>query len=114
MSDPQAHPAFRTLSVRELADRVADGTAPRTIDVREPYEWSIAHLDGAELRPLSEIRRWWRELDPAEEIVFYCHHGVRSANVCRVLAAEGFSKLSSLDGGINAWAAEIDPAMARY
>ena len=114
MSDPQAHPTFRALSVRELADRIAQGKVTRTIDVREPYEWSIAHLDGAELKPLSEIRSWWRELDPSEEIVFYCHHGVRSANVCRALAAEGFTNLYSLEGGINAWAGEIDPTMARY
>lgn len=102
------------MAPRELARRVAAGTAPRIIDVREPHEWAIAHLAGAELKPLSDIQRWWRELDPGEEIVFHCHRGVRSANVCRVLASEGFTRLHNLTGGIDAWAGEVDPAMARY
>ncbi len=114
MSEKQAASPFQILTVHELSNRRARGTAPRIIDVREPYEWSIARLADTELKPLSEISRWWRELDPAEEIVFYCHHGVRSANVCRALAAEGFSRLYSLEGGIDTWAAEIDPGMARY
>jgi len=114
MQVPASAPAYRRITVRELAGRVATGTAPRIIDVREPYEWAIARLPGAELKPLSDIRRWHADINPAEEIVFHCHHGVRSATVCRVLAAEGFARLCTLTGGIDAWAVEIEPRMARY
>ena len=105
---------YASVSPESLAERLADGTAPRIVDVREGYEVRIAKLDAAEHKPLSEIQEWWTELDPEEEIVFYCHHGVRSAQVCAALAAEGFSNLINLTGGIDAWAARVDPEMARY
>lgn len=99
---------------RELAARIAAGSAPRIIDVREPYEWQIAHLAAAELKPLSEIHHWWQELDPAQELIFHCHHGQRSMAVCQALAAEGFSNLYNLTGGIHAWALEVDASLPRY
>jgi len=93
---------------------MAAGAAPRVIDVRERHEWDIARIEGAELLPLSEIGSWWRTLDPDEAIVFVCHHGRRSSSVCLALAAEGYTALHDLVGGIEAWRLEVDPSMQAY
>jgi rhodanese-related sulfurtransferase len=113
--DPRQVPsAVHEIDPPTLAARIKAGTAPRIIDVREPYEWQIAHLATAELKPLSEIRQWWRELDPREELVFHCHHGQRSLAVCQALAAEGFTQVVNLSGGIHAWSLEVDPSLPQY
>lgn len=114
MPEPSASPCFRSITARELAARLEAGAAPRIIDIREPHERALARLPGAESLPLSEIRDWWTALDPSEELVFHCHHGMRSAALCRVLAAQGFSRLYNLAGGIDAWSTEVDPALPRY
>ena len=97
-----------------LAERLASGRPPRILDVRERYEWDIAHIEGAELMPLSEIADWWRPLDRGEELVVHCHHGMRSLAVCRALAAEGFQRMVNLSGGIEAWRLEVDRDMPGY
>jgi rhodanese-related sulfurtransferase len=102
------------LTVEDLAVQIAAGTQPRIIDIREPYEWRICHLVGAEHLPLSDIQTWWPGLDRDESIVFYCHHGRRSAAVCSALAAEGFRHLYNLEGGIDAWSSVVDPGLPRY
>lgn len=102
------------ISPTELARLLREGRAPRVIDVREPHEWAIARIEGTELRPLSAIQTWWRELDPDEPVVFVCHHGRRSAAVCRALAAEGFTAVHDLVGGVEAWRLDVDPAMPAY
>lgn len=102
------------VTARELAERRARGQSPRLIDIREPFECALATLAGAEHLPLSDVRRWWRGLEPTEEIVFHCHHGLRSAALCRVLAAEGFQRVCTLVGGIDAWSTEVDPGVPRY
>ena len=109
-----AAPPFREMSPTELAELMAAGTAPRLIDIREPHEREICAIAGSEFLPLSEVRTWWQTLDPAEPIVFQCHHGNRSRSLCYALAAEGFTALANLTGGIEAWRVEVDPGMARY
>lgn len=104
----------REISPEALAQRLAAGRPTRILDVRERFEWDIAHIEGAELKPLSEISEWWRELDPEEELVVHCHHGVRSVAVCRALAAEGFQRMVNLTGGIEAWRLTVDPEMPGY
>jgi adenylyltransferase/sulfurtransferase len=84
------------------------------VDVREPQEWEIAHIEGAKLIPLSQLAGRVNELDTADEIVLQCHHGSRSARAQAVLAKFGFKKTYNLAGGIDAWAAEVDPQMPRY
>jgi rhodanese-related sulfurtransferase len=107
--------AFGVLTPRALADRLAAGSPPRLVDVREPWEHALASLPGAELRPLSEMADWWQELDPEQEIVFYCHTGRRSGMVCEYLSrAEGFHHVLNLEGGIDAWSREVDPLVPRY
>jgi rhodanese-related sulfurtransferase len=105
---------YETITPEEFAERAARGERVRLIDVREPVEFELARVEGAELLPLSRFDEWARALDPDEEIVFMCHHGIRSAQVCAVLARAGFSKLRNLAGGIERWSAEVDPRVPRY
>ena len=84
------------------------------IDVREPHEWEIAHIDGARLIPLGQLPDRIPELDGHAEIVTYCHKGSRSMKALEILRGAGHSRVRSLAGGIDAWAARIEPGMARY
>jgi rhodanese-related sulfurtransferase len=84
------------------------------LDVREPHEYEICHIDGSILIPLGELPSRVNELDTADEIVVHCHHGIRSLRATRFLRDMGFKKVRSLRGGIDAWAEEYDPDMPRY
>ena len=84
------------------------------LDVREPHEYEIVHIDGSQLIPLSKLHLRANELDTADTIVTYCHHGQRSLQAIKTLEAFGFKKLKHLRGGIDAWANEVDQEMARY
>ncbi len=110
---PNANP-LTEIEPRRLQERLAGDRPPRVIDIREPHEWSIARIEGAETRAMSTIDSWWQALDPAEEVVFVCHHGVRSAAVCRALENVGFKAVVNLRGGIEAWRSEVDPTMRGY
>ena len=84
------------------------------IDVREPHEWEIAHIDGARLIPLGQLPDRLGELDGHAEIVTQCHKGSRSMKALEILRGAGFGKVRNLAGGIDAWAERIEPGMARY
>ncbi len=84
------------------------------LDVREPHEFEIVHIEGATLIPLSELHLRTNELDTADTVVTYCHHGQRSLQAIKTLEHFGFRKLKHLRGGIDAWACEVDQEMARY
>src|SRR5438093_7305911 len=84
------------------------------IDVREPHEYEIAHIDGAVLIPLGELPDRLGEVDGHREVVTHCHHGARSLKALEILKAAGFSKVRSLRGGIDAWAVNVDPSLPRY
>jgi sulfur-carrier protein adenylyltransferase/sulfurtransferase len=103
------------ISPAELKERLDRGDKFRLIDVREPDEWAIAQLPTAELLPMSQFQQHGVEqLDPGEDIVVYCHHGMRSGRVQDYLKAKGFINVKNLTGGIDAWATQVDPAMKRY
>jgi len=102
------------ISPSELKARLDRGDKFRLIDVREPDEWAIARLTSAELMPMSQFQQHAEELDTTEDIVVYCHHGVRSGRVQDFLKAKGFTDVKNLTGGIDAWATQLDPAMKRY
>jgi rhodanese-related sulfurtransferase len=105
---------YQTMTPGEFEERRGRGEAPRLIDVREAEEFELARVEWAELLPLSRFQEWAGALDPAEEIVFMCHHGIRSAQVCAFLARQGFGRLHNLAGGIDRWSAEVDPRVPRY
>ena len=102
MHDPQARPPYRCIAARELRALLAAAPAPRVIDIREPHEWRLGRLEGAECLPLSELRRWWLTLDPETPLVFCCQRGNRSRALCQALAAVGFTALWDVEGGVEA------------
>ena len=88
--------------------------AVRVIDVREPHEYEISRIDGAQLIPLGDLAQRMHELDSAEDIVLHCRSGVRSMEALQLLRTAGFSKLKNLQGGINAYANEVDDSIPVY
>ncbi len=84
------------------------------LDVREPAEVAICSIAGSVHIPMGEIGARHLELDPDRPTVCVCHHGVRSAQVALALDRLGFRSLFNLTGGIDRWAGEVDPGMARY
>ena len=86
----------------------------KVIDVREPDEHQIAHIDGVPLVPLSTLRETFTELDPNQQYYIHCKSGVRSMKALHFLREQGFKYVKSVKGGIAAWAEEIDPRVPRY
>ena len=99
---------------KDLKKEILEGKKVLVLDVREPHEHEIAHLEGAKLIPLGDLPERVNELDTADEIVVYCHTGGRSARATDFLRGLGFKKVRNLEGGIDAWAVEVEPAMNRY
>jgi adenylyltransferase/sulfurtransferase len=98
-------------SLRARLDR---GEAVRLLDVRTAEERAICRLPGAAWIPMSELAARAGELDPASELVVYCHRGARSAMAAGWLRGRGFARVLNLVGGIDAWAARVEPGMPRY
>jgi adenylyltransferase/sulfurtransferase len=97
-----------------LAAELAAGRAAALLDVREPWEWEIARIEGSRLVPLGDLSAGLGQLDTRTPIVTICHHGLRSAQARDLLRAAGFSGVRSLSGGIDEWARVVAPGMARY
>ena len=102
------------ISAEELKREWVSNSDLVVIDVREPHEYEIAHIDGARLIPLSELPGRLGEIDGRAEIVTHCHHGQRSLRALELLKGAGFSSVRSLQGGIDAWSADVDPEVPRY
>jgi len=95
--------------------------APLVLDVREPHELALANLgqgDGQGFRviamPMGPVSARLTELDPDQPIACICHHGMRSMQVARFLASNGFGQVVNIDGGIDAWSIDKDSSIARY
>ena len=111
-----AEPSYEgaEISAEQLKDEWHRNPELLVIDVRDPHEHAIAHIEGARLIPLSELPDRLGELDGHREIVTHCHHGARSLKALEILKAAGFSKVRSLRGGIDAWAVNVDRSLPRY
>jgi adenylyltransferase/sulfurtransferase len=102
------------ISPQELDQQLKAGVTLKLVDVREPHEQEISHIDGTKGIPLGQLASRVDELDPDETIVLICKAGVRSTRALHILLGAGFRKLYNLKGGINAWAREIDPTQPIY
>ena len=98
----------------QLAERIRRGDPIDLIDVREPYEWQIAHIPGARLVPLDRIPAEIPRLDKKRQTILYCKVGARSMHAARQLAEAGVSDVSNLAGGILRWIDDVDPSLPRY
>lgn len=107
---------MRQLAPVELADWLQDAgrTPPAVLDVREPWEVALCAIAGSRTIPMSQIVQRIDELDPQQDLVVVCHHGMRSLQVAMYLQRCGFDRVCNLQGGIDAWARDVEPAMARY
>ena len=99
---------------KQLAEVIAHGKPVVVVDVREPWEFEINHIDGAKLIPLNELQGRVNELSTADNIVVNCLSGGRSAQATRLLNSMGFKKAKNLKGGMRAWVAEVHPEMPTY
>lgn len=103
------------LSTAEVKARLDAGESFRLIDVREPHEFDVARIEGAELLPLSQAQQWIPTLRPDEDLVFFCHSGFRSQQVAGYLTDQlGFTRAANMLGGIDDWSLRVDPSVARY
>jgi rhodanese-related sulfurtransferase len=95
-----------------LADTGRD--KPLLLDVREPWEWDTARIEGSQHVPMREVPVRLAEIDRQREVVAICHHGGRSQQVAMFLEKNGFSKVHNLQGGVDAWSRTVDPAVPLY
>ncbi len=107
---------MRQLSATELAAWLADAQRekPLLLDVREPWEWQAARIEGSQHIPMRELPGRVAEIERGREVVAICHHGGRSMQAAMFLDKQGFASVRNLAGGVDAWARQVDPAMATY
>ena len=100
----------------ELAAKLRAPQPPRLLDVREPEEHAFVALPDSTLIPLGELHAHLDDLESwkDDEVVVYCHHGIRSAQAVAMLRAAGFANVHNLAGGIEGWTSEMDPSLPRY
>jgi rhodanese-related sulfurtransferase len=105
----------RSISAAQLAQRLLqEGSRPVLLDVREPHEFQFCRIQGSVNVPMGQVFLGLGELQPQAETVVICHHGLRSAQVANYLEAHGFTGVYNLDGGVAAWAANVDRSMPTY
>lgn len=102
------------IDASEVAERLRTGDSFVLLDVREPWEFEMAHLPNAELVPLSTLPTAVNSLDSEREYVVYCHHGMRSAMAANWLKSRGFEHVSNMTGGIDAWSINVDRSVPQY
>lgn len=103
---------MRAMSALELNEYLQQNK-PALIDVREPWEFEICHIEGSVNIPMGQTAQSVQEFKKQESVVI-CHHGVRSLHVIQFLQQQSIDDLINLEGGIDSWAREVDPAMAVY
>ena len=106
-------PAYENITASGLKARLDAGDRPVLLDVREPWEFELASIEGSTLIPMSELGERLTELDPGAETVVICHHGNRSSYVAQALGQAGFEKVENLEGGLDAYAF-VDESVPQY
>ena len=106
-------PAYENITASRLKARLDAGDGPVLLDVREPWEFQLARIEGSRLIPMSELGQRFTELDPGAETVVICHHGTRSSYVTLALQGAGFEKVLNLEGGLDAYSF-VDESVPPY
>jgi len=104
---------IKDLTPKEFKDYILDDEVI-LVDVREQWEFDICQIKGAILIPMGEIAISYENLDKDSKIALYCHSGIRSMHVADFLLSKDFDSVANLQGGIDAWAQEIDTTVERY
>jgi rhodanese-related sulfurtransferase len=104
----------KQFSAIALKDRIEQQEPLVLLDVREPNEFQYSRIENSVLIPLNQIPQRLAELDPLQETVVICHHGIRSQMAAQFLVKSGFKNIANLVGGIDAWSCECDDSVLRY
>ena len=111
---PKAERPVEEIEPKALSTLLTSDAPPVVIDVREPYEYAIAHMDGI-LIPVESVPERLHEIPKDRSVVVHCRSGIRSARIIRMLEDEhGYTNLLNLRGGILAWQEDVNPELARY
>ncbi len=102
------------ITPREVEAALAKDKSILFIDVREPWEHQQAHIEGSKLIPLREIPANLQQIETADNVILYCHHGMRSLDAAAWLRQQGVTGARSMSGGIDRWTTEVDPLVPRY
>jgi rhodanese-related sulfurtransferase len=105
------------ISLAAAKQKLAEDLKAVLIDVREPEEYALAHIDGSLLIPMQSVTGELQKLEGLAnegDLLILCHHGVRSLQVAAWLQGRGIENVSSIAGGIDRWSSEIDPSIPRY
>jgi rhodanese-related sulfurtransferase len=102
------------ISAKEVNERVARGDRLLLVDVREQWEYDLSKISGAKLIPLGTLPANLNTLRDADEVICYCHHGMRSLDAAVWLRQQGVESAKSMAGGIERWSVEVDPQVPRY
>jgi len=92
----------------------ASSVKPVLLDVREPWEFETCHIAGSRLMPMNSVPAHHIDLEKSAATVVICHHGMRSLQIAMFLERQGFTNVINLDGGVAAWAQQVDSAMPTY
>lgn len=98
----------------DVKARLDRGEKLHLVDVREPWEYDLCRIEGAKLVPLGALAASLNTLPDVDEVICYCHHGLRSLDAATWLRFQGIVKAKSLAGGIERWSLEVDPTVPRY
>jgi rhodanese-related sulfurtransferase len=110
-----ADPLPLEITPQDVKRQIDNGKPPRLVDVREPFEFQQARIEGGELIPMRSVPNALPRLEKEENpIVVYCHHGIRSLQAVSWLREQGIENCTSMAGGIDRWSREIDPKVPRY
>lgn len=104
---------MRELNATQLQDYLKEN-APFLLDVRQPWEYDICHLENSTLIPMAQLPDELEQLSKEQETVIICHHGIRSRMMGRYLESAGFINIINLSGGVDEWAKSVDSSMATY
>jgi rhodanese-related sulfurtransferase len=102
------------ISPAEVKSRMDRGEKIVLLDVREPWEYDLCRIEGAKLVPLGSLAANVNGLLGVDEVICYCHHGMRSLDAAAWLRFQGIEKAKSLSGGIERWSTDVDPRVPRY
>jgi adenylyltransferase/sulfurtransferase len=102
------------ITAKEVHERIGRGEKLFLVDVREPWEYDLCRLPGAKLIPLGALPANLKVLLDADDVICYCHHGMRSLDAAVWLRQQGVAGAKSMSGGIDRWSADVDPSVPRY
>jgi rhodanese-related sulfurtransferase len=103
------------ITPQEVKRRLDAGEKLRLVDVREPFEFQQAHIEGSELIPMRGVPQALPSLEAEDApLIVFCHHGMRSLQVVDWLRQQGVEQCRSMAGGIDRWSLEIDSTVPRY